>query len=317
MPWLPQMSAVFAFFWGAIWGSFLNVLIYRLPRDESVLTPPSHCPHCDQRIRWYQNIPIASYLALGGRCASCREAISVRYPLVELVAAMLSLAIWQTIVTNPWVPSFSIALGIFSFLFLLAMGLVAITFIDLDHMVIPDVLSLPLIAVGLVYGLALGTYFQLSWLDSLIGAAAGAATIALVIGVYFVLTRRDGMGWGDAKLMAVIGAFLGWKCLPFVLLAGSIQGIVYAAVALLSGTDLVSFEEEDAEEEPGADDQPVSGEGIQVQSSADTEQEELPARQTPIRRLAIPFGPFLALAAFEWLFFSRWIEQLFQAIFQL
>jgi leader peptidase (prepilin peptidase)/N-methyltransferase len=302
---LPTLLAVFAFAWGAIWGSFLNVVIHRLPLGLSLLTPPSHCPACERPIRWYQNIPIASYLALGGRCAGCKAGISVRYPLVELVTAMLSLAAWQAVSYNPFVPSLEIAAGLFAFHFLFVLALVAITFIDLDTMLIPDIISLPMVVVGLFYGFAAGSYFGVTWVDSLIGSAAGAGIIALVILTYLLLTGQEGMGWGDAKLMAFIGAFLGWKAIPFVLLAGSLQGLAYAGLTLALGGTLP----EDPDDVSLADDDTPK---VHKEGPAEPAP---PAR--PVRKLKVPFGPFLSLAALEWLFFSNLLSDLFQALFRL
>jgi leader peptidase (prepilin peptidase)/N-methyltransferase len=294
MPSLETLLLVFSFVWGAIWGSFLNVVIHRLPRGESVLTPASHCPACRQPIRWYQNIPIISYLALGGRCASCKEPISPRYPLVELVTATISMAVWNLTAFNPFVPSVPMALVIYLFLFLFALGLIAITFIDIDGMIIPDVISLPLIVIGIVFNAVLSMNFELTVLDSAIGAAAGGAVIASVILGYYLVTRREGMGWGDAKLLAAIGAWLGWKCLPFVLLASSLQGLLYAILAFL----LVR----------GKSEQEGTHEGVQDATKED---------DTSFRKAKLPFGPFLVLAALEWLFFSTWLQELMGSIFRL
>jgi leader peptidase (prepilin peptidase)/N-methyltransferase len=332
MPSLPTLLAVFSFLWGAIWGSFLNVVIWRLPRGESLLTPPSHCPQCGKVIRWYQNVPILSYVALGGRCAGCRTPISVRYPLVELATAMLSLAAWQSIAHNPWVPSLPVAIGIYAFHFVFIAALVAITFIDLDTMLIPDVISLPMIAVGLAYGLAVGQVFGVTWLDSVIGAVAGAGIIAAVILGYLLLTGQEGMGWGDAKLMAFLGAFLGWKALPFILLVGSLQGLLYAGVTLAVGAELPvdpddeDEDEDDEEEEEGEDSgdaappqpsagPPEGGHEIAEHGGGADAPAVTPARS--VRKLKVPFGPFLGLAALEWLFFSNWLVDWFQAIFRL
>jgi leader peptidase (prepilin peptidase)/N-methyltransferase len=264
MPSIEGLLAVLAVVWGAVWGSFLNVVIYRLPRGQSVLHPPSHCPGCNARIAWYQNIPVLSYIFLGGRCGRCREAISIRYPLVELTCAALALAVWRHVVYNPYIPSLEAAVLSFVFLFFFVLALTAITFIDLEHLIIPNVISLPSVVVGVAFSAVFGQYHRLSWLDSVVGAAAGALVIALVIGGYYLVTRRQGMGWGDAKLMAMLGAFLGWKSLPFILLAGSAQGIVYALASWPA----------------------------------------MKAQGTGLRLARIPFGPFLALAGMEWLFFS-------------
>ncbi|MBM4352963.1 MAG: prepilin peptidase [Deltaproteobacteria bacterium] len=285
MPAVEQFLAMFACVWGAVWGSFLNVVIYRLPRGESLLTPPSHCPHCQARIRWFHNIPVASYVLLGGRCASCRAPISVRYPLVELTAACLSLAAWFTAAYNPLVPDVATALALYAFLFLFVMALVAITFIDLEHLIIPDSISLPGIPVALTFAALQGQYLDSGLVSGLIGAAAGAGLVAFVIGAYWLVTKQVGMGWGDAKLMAVIGGFLGWRSLFFIFLAGSIQGLVYAGLMLAVTRG-----------------RPAPAPGDEVPPDS-------------LRKVKIPFGPFLAIGALEWLFFSRLIESCFSALF--
>ncbi len=314
---LPTVMATAAFAWGAIWGSFLNVVIHRLPRGESLLTPPSHCPECEAAIRWYQNIPILSYIALGGRCAGCKSGISVRYPLVELVTAMLTLAAWQAIAYNPMVPSITIALGVFAFHFLFVAALVAITFIDLDTMLIPDVISIPMLGVGLLYGFAAGQYFNVLWMDSLIGAAAGAGIITVVILGYLLLTGQEGMGWGDAKLMAFVGAFLGWTAIPFVLLVGSLQGLLYAGLTLALGGTLPEDPDDIEAAEAEAEAQAAALAESPESEESDIEEPDAALDSRPVRKLKVPFGPFLALAALEWLFFSHWIGQLFQDIFRL
>jgi leader peptidase (prepilin peptidase)/N-methyltransferase len=178
---------------GAVVGSFLNVVTARLPRRESLLTPPSQCPACRSPIRWHDNIPILSFLWLKGRCRECRASIPWRYPLVEAVTAGLFwLAVWRIGVQIDLVP----ALAFLS-------ALVAITAIDLDHQVIPDRITLPGIPLGLLANLLTK---KLSLWDSVVGILAGG-------GIFFViiLVSRGGMGGGDMKLGAMIGAYLGWK----------------------------------------------------------------------------------------------------------
>ena len=277
MPPLELLLSILAFMWGAIWGSFLNVVIHRLPLGQSVLTPPSHCPQCKSNIRWYQNVPILSYLFLGGKCANCKINISVRYPLVELVAATLSLAVWHSVVFNPFIPSLQVAAVCFVLLFFFVMALVAITFNDLEHMIIPDVISIPAVAIGLVFNLVMGPYTRVTWIDSLIGIGAGGGVIAMFIVGYYLITKRAGMGWGDAKLMAMLGAFLGYKCLLFVLLAGALQGLAYAGCAYAA----------------------------------------LRKQEGGFGKAKIPFGPFLALAGLEWFFFSATIETWFFTLFRV
>ena len=212
---------IFAFALGAAMGSFGNVLIHRLPLGQSIVSPGSRCPACGRSIRWFDNIPILSYLFLRARCRSCGAPISLRYPLVEALTGVLFAAVvWRFGVQTATVP---MALFVWS--------LVVITFIDLDHRIIPDVLSLPGVAVGL--GISLLPGFP-GLLDSLVGVLAGAGSLFLVLFAYEKVMGEEGMGMGDVKLLAMIGAFLGWQALPVTILVssltGSLVGIVYARV---------------------------------------------------------------------------------------
>ena len=279
--------ATLATLWGAVWGSFANVAIYRMPRGLSVLRPGSACPHCSTPIRWYNNIPVLSYLLLGGRCADCKAPISFQYPLVELILAVLALAIWQRVVFDPIAITMGDRAVLFMFRFAFVLGLVIIIFSDLETLLIPDLVSLPGIVLGVAASLVIHPHTGVDWMSSLIGAAAGAGVIMLIRTVYWVVFRVEGMGFGDVKLMAMIGAFLGWPSLVFVFFAGSVQGLVYAGAAYAAGT-----KHEGLESGPAA---PPTG----------------------FRRMVIPFGPFLSLAALEWLFFSEQIIALQQWIFML
>lgn len=204
---------VFAFIFGAVVGSFLNVCIYRLPKDESVVFPPSHCPNCDYKIRFYDNIPIVSYLLLGGKCRSCKTSISLQYPAVELINGLLTLFLF--IKCGPTLT--------FLFLFLFCSALVVITFIDLEHQIIPDVISLP----GIVIGFAVSFIFPwLGWKNSLIGILAGGGSLLIVAYGYQFLTKKEGMGGGDIKLLAMMGAFLGWRSVPFIIFVASLVGSI-------------------------------------------------------------------------------------------
>jgi len=214
------VGMVFAFLFGLAVGSFLNVCIYRIPLKKSIVSPPSSCPQCESRIRFYDNIPVLSYLLLLGRCRQCRARISLRYPLVELIVGLLSAALFLAL--GPSLP--------YLFLFLFTAALVAIAFIDLDHKIIPDVISLPGILVGLIF-----SFFPsagLSPVDALIGAVGGAAFLLLVGVAFEKVTGREGMGGGDVKLLAMIGAWMGWKALPFILLLSSFTGAVIGGLSL-------------------------------------------------------------------------------------
>jgi leader peptidase (prepilin peptidase)/N-methyltransferase len=223
---------LYAFAAGAIVGSFLNVIIHRYPREESIVFPASHCPACGTPIRWYDNIPIVSFIALRARCRACRAPISWRYPLVELTNALFYLAIFLRT---------GATIG-----FLLVAGAVSITialiYIDAEIQILPDVLDLPGLAIGVAIGaLALGNLYpslilSVSLLDSVLGAAFGAAVLVAIIGVYWLVRRVEGMGQGDVKMLAMIGAVLGWRAIPAVLLLASISGaLVGVPLALRSG----------------------------------------------------------------------------------
>jgi len=211
----------FAFVFGAVVGSFLNVCIYRMPKDESVVFPPSHCPQCNYQIRWYDNIPLLSYLLLRGKCRGCGTRISPQYPLVELVNAVLTLLLFNR---------FGVSLS-FLALFLFCSALVVVTFIDIEHQIIPDEISLSGIIVGFLFSFFLP--FN-SWLSSLIGILLGGGSLLLVAYGYQWLSGREGMGGGDIKLLAMIGAFLGWRAVPFVIFSASLFGSVLGVTMMLA-----------------------------------------------------------------------------------
>ena len=210
---LPIQFYMFAFLFGAVVGSFLNVCIFRLPKHESVVFPPSHCFNCDYIIRWYDNIPIVSYLLLGGKCRSCKTRISPQYPLVELLNGLLTLFLFLK-----FGPSLT-----FLIFFLFCSALVVITFIDLEHQIIPDVISLPGIGVGFLVSFFLP---WLGWRNSLAGIVIGGGSLLLVAYGYHFLTKKEGMGGGDIKLLAMMGAFLGWMAVPFIIFTASLVGSV-------------------------------------------------------------------------------------------
>jgi len=210
-----------AFCFGAIVGSFLNVVILRLPNDEeSVVFPASHCTSCMADLHWYENIPLLSFLVLRGRCSHCKEKISFQYPLVELSMALLSAALVQ---------KFGISITTAGY-FLFCAALLVIIWIDVHHQIIPDVISLPGIIIGLLFSVISPA---LSWQDSLIGILVGGGILYFIALLYFLWRKVDGMGGGDIKLLAMIGAFLGWQALPFVILASSLSGTVVGLIAMI------------------------------------------------------------------------------------
>ena len=219
------MLSIVSIILGAMVGSFLNVCIYRLPKEESIIWPRSHCPTCKKIIRFYDNIPLISYLLLRGRCRHCKGPISFQYPLVEGITALSSLFL-----IIKFGPSLS-----YLFYFAFVAALIVITVIDLYHQIIPDGISLPGIGVGLLASLVIP---QITFLNSLMGILLGGGSLFLVATLYEWIFKREGMGGGDVKLLAMIGAFLGWKAVILTILLssmiGSITGIL---IMILKGKD--------------------------------------------------------------------------------
>lgn len=208
-------TAVVVALLGLAAGSFLNVCIHRLPRGASVVAPGSRCPACRRPIRWFDNVPVVSYLVLRGRCRACRASISPVYPFVEVAAAGLFLVQWQALGPQPLLAP--------RLLFTAAM--IVLFVVDLRHHVLPNVITLPGIAVGLTCSLGL----EPGWPDALAGALAGGGSLLAIAKVYALARGREGLGMGDVKMLAMIGAFLGLP-LAFVTLAwasllGAIVGV--------------------------------------------------------------------------------------------
>jgi leader peptidase (prepilin peptidase)/N-methyltransferase len=212
---------VFVFLFAASVGSFLNVCIHRLPAGESIVFPPSACPACKSKLKSYDNIPIISYLALGAKCRSCGVKISAIYPLVEFLTGAFGIALYYT-------HGLTIDALIY---FCFVAALIAITFIDLKHQIIPDKISLPAIPLGFAASFLLQ---GLGWLDSLVGIALGGGVLLAVAVGFALATGKEGMGGGDIKLLAMIGAFLGWKSIIFVLVASSLAGALIGSAYLLA-----------------------------------------------------------------------------------
>lgn len=253
--------------WGAAWGSFLNVVIYRVPAGISVVWPPSRCPRCQTTLAWWQNVPVLGWAFVGGRCVTCRAAVSARYPAVEALCAALALAVGL-----PWIQAYAAgellgwqALAGIAFEHAFVFAMLAIAIIDAETFLIPDGLSLPLPILGIAGALALGELRAVTWQQAAIGASIGAfGTLAVQWG-YRAVLGREGLGTGDVKLLAGIGAWLGPAALPAVLLLASVQGLLFVGVSAVAGTRWSA--------ERGL---------------------------ASIRHLALPFGPFLAVAALQW-----------------
>ncbi|MDJ0803945.1 MAG: A24 family peptidase [Desulfobacterales bacterium] len=217
---LDHIVNLFVFFAGTCIGSFLNVCIYRIPAGLSVAFPPSSCPRCEQPIRFYDNIPVLSYIFLRGRCRSCAAPIAIRYPLVEMLTG---LAAWCVYVKHG--PSAATLIYI-----VFVAVLIVITFIDIDHQIIPDVLSLPGIPLFLAAGL---WATPITWPEALIGIAAGGGSLLLVAMIYRQLTGKDGMGMGDVKLLAMIGALIGWRGVCFTIFFSSVVGSLVGLLLMI------------------------------------------------------------------------------------
>lgn len=209
---LELLIMVFSLLLGAIVGSFLNVVILRLPDEHSsIVFPASHCPKCKTTLSWFENIPIISYIFLRGRCGHCKTWISLQYPLVELLMALLSCAVF-----------IKFGLGFVSVgYFIFCAALLVIIWIDIHHQIIPDLISLPGIVFGFLFSLINPS---VSWLDSLIGIVIGGGVLYGIAVGYLLLRKQEGMGGGDIKLLAMIGAFLGWQSLLFVIFFSSFTG---------------------------------------------------------------------------------------------
>jgi len=214
------LMTFFSFLFGLVFGSFLNVCIYRIPIKKSIIFPASSCPNCGRNIPFYDNIPLLSYLFLLGRCRFCHEPISLRYPLVEVLSGLLSMVLFIR---------YGLSYQYFMF-YLFVTSLVVISFIDLQHQIIPDILSIPGILVGIALSFLPG---HVHWIDSLIGALGGGGVLYLVAVVFKKVTGREGMGGGDVKLLAMLGAWMGWRSLPFIVLISSFSGILIGGGALL------------------------------------------------------------------------------------
>ena len=207
---LPVVDVLF-FVLGAIIGSFLNVCIYRIPRDASIVRPGSRCPACAAPILFYDNIPLISYMVLRGRCRKCGRTIPIRYPLVELITAALFVVLYKVL-------GLSLELPV-SLVF--ASLLIVISFVDLDHLIIPDILSVGGLLLGVVFSFFRSSF---AYTDSLGGVLVGAGLLFAIAKSYELIRKREGMGGGDIKLLGMIGAFCGIKGVIFSLVSGSLLG---------------------------------------------------------------------------------------------
>jgi leader peptidase (prepilin peptidase)/N-methyltransferase len=238
---------------GSVVGSFLNVCIFRIPAGKSIVLPSSHCVTCQQPIRFYDNIPIISFFILRGRCRHCNTKISPVYPAVEFFTALMSLILFLR---------YGLSLQ-YLLTFVFTCALIIITFIDLEHQIIPDIITLPGIPIFFLSAILI---MNIRLIDSILGIVLGGGCFYLIAFGYRLLRKTEGMGGGDIKLMAMLGAFLGWQSLWFILLFSSILGaIVGVSVMLYQGKDM---------------------------------------------KYAVPFGPFLSIAAVAYLFMGEYVTRL-------
>lgn len=283
---------VFAFAWGAIWGSFANVVIYRWPLGLSVMRPASRCPHCEKPVRWFDNVPIFAWFWLRGRCRDCKAPFSPRYALVEAMYAVSALAIVELLLRSHGDAAMPVFFALFFVRFAFVWGLLTGSFIDLDTMLLPTVITRGGVVLGVAANLLLP---GVGWKASLAGAALGYAIPYAFHFVWERFLKRPGMGLGDAELLAMVGALLGHQAVLFALFAGSLQGIAATLISKATGwkltPDVPADYWDDEEEEEG------EGDGKEATEPAKVD----PNAGQPLMRTMLPFGPFLALGGIEYL----------------
>ena len=240
-------AEVMAFIFGLCIGSFLNVCIYRIPESKSIVHPRSMCPNCGAFIRFYDNIPVLSYVALKGKCRHCNASISLRYPVIELLSGLFAMGT---------VLKYGITLEAAIYYAFIA-ALLVITFIDIDHQIIPDVITLPGIPICFAASFVLP---KITVLESALGILIGGGSLFLVAWLYHLVTKKEGMGGGDIKLLGMMGAIIGWKGVLFTIFAASAIGTICGILIILK------------------------------------------TRKT--MKLAVPFGPFLAIGGIAYIFFG-------------
>lgn len=294
-----------AFLFGLLWGSFLNVVIYRMPRDLSVVYPASRCPSCEAPIKPYDNIPVLGYLILGGRTRCCHTKLSVRYPVVELLGGFICLAVWmhceRSMGHAEWWKFLIVALAEA----FLCLGLTAAAFIDAEFMILPDEITIG----GAVLGVLTSPLRGMSWVTSLVAAGGVVVTVIVFNAIYKLIRKRAGMGYGDVKLLALAGAWFGGPGVFFVLFAGSVQGTIGAVLLrLLVG----KIEIPAAVKEEIAELKRLAAEGDE-EAIAALEVDPLAEERDGFMQAAIPFGPFLIVACLEFLFFTPEIMRMWTA----
>ena len=262
-------AVVVAAIWGAIWGSFFNVVIARLPRGESIVRPASRCMVCGTPVRAWDNVPVLSYLWLRGRCRSCCTHFSVRYPLVEALTALLAAAIFWKFTGRDVDEATAVRLGRFALYFAWTGALIVLAFIDFDTKRLPDIITIP--GTFIFFAAAFAAH-DVGWGERAIGAAGGYLVVRLIADFYYYVLKREGLGLGDGKLLAMIGAVMGWRSIPIVLFTAAIIGSAVSIPLLL-----------------------LTRRSSSPSSSSSSSDESF-------ARIEIPFGPFLAIGALIYLF---------------
>jgi len=295
----------FAIAFGLIWGSFLNVVIYRVPLGKSVVHPPSHCTRCGANVKPWQNLPVLSWVLLRGRTGCCGKPLSARYPLVEALGGLCAWGILETRVLT-LSPTTSVAFGGAVFLSFLAvtLGMVAAAFIDAEHLYLPGSITIG----GAILGGATASLRGMSFVES----ALGAVIAFLVVWVPFILLYekvrgQPGMGLGDAKLLALAGAWFGWPGALFVLGAGAVQGAIGAGVLLLTRGKLEDTEAVKREREAVLAEIAALPEEEREEALAEWNRDPIAHEAPDALRSRMPFGPFLALAVVELVMFQTHI----------
>jgi leader peptidase (prepilin peptidase) / N-methyltransferase len=305
----PNALRVVAVFFGLIWGSFLNVVIHRVPRGESVVRPASRCPACGKPIQPWDNIPVFSWLVLRGKARCCGAKVSPRYPIVEALGGAASIGVLELVIFPMSQMSVGRAAAIYLFDFATILALIVTAFIDFEWMYIPDAVTLG----GTAAGVVTASFRGLGTVDALVGAAAGfLLTWVPFVFLYKIARGRQGMGLGDAKLLMMAGAYFGLTGVFWTLLAGAIQGTVGAfALWLLRGKiDLPEGVKKELEElrKAAAEGDEEAKEILEEDPLADEE-----PNRSGLARVA--FGPFLSLAFIELLLFHDQIVEYVQQMF--
>jgi leader peptidase (prepilin peptidase)/N-methyltransferase len=219
---------------GSLWGSFANVCIYRLPENKSVITGRSSCPNCKNKIPWYDNIPLLSFILLMGKCRLCKKPIDLQYFIVELISAISFVSIYYF---------FGLTLAAL-LLLILSIFFIIIFFIDLKHFIIPNELTFPLMIIGFIksFDPNLNQTIFPNYINSLIGGLVGYSIIWLIIFIYKKIRNKEGMGLGDAKLLAVVGFWFGWVSIPFVIFISSVVALILVIPSLINQSRKMSSE---------------------------------------------------------------------------